>query len=197
MASQNASDPQAANGGGGGGGPPGGHGGGGPEEALKAMENVALSRYLLVTVGGICAVLLAWRIGTVVQNHVRTIVCLNNEKQRYFAIASPKLAFFKRNVLCAPIFRVRHNREIQLSSAVNVGTLPTRLELFLLLGYFATNVAFCVVHIPFAESFSPAARAFRDRTGNLAVINMVSQLPRQVLLTSRLLSGCRTNACRW
>ncbi|KAF3059220.1 Ferric/cupric reductase transmembrane component 2 [Daldinia childiae] len=71
------------------------------------------------------------------------------------------------------MFRKRHNREFQLSSAINVGTLPTRFQFLFLVGYFATNIAFCVIHIPFAESFADACKQLRNRSGTLAVANMI------------------------
>jgi hypothetical protein len=140
-------------------------------------ESAALSNYLLVTCAAISAALIAWRLSNVVVKYVRTITCLRNDTQRYFAMPSEKTAFFKRYILYSPIFRKRHNREFQLSSAITVGTLPTRLQLLFLVGYVVTNVAFCVIDIPFAASFSVAAAQLRNRTGSLAVVNMVCHLP--------------------
>jgi hypothetical protein len=138
-----------------------------------ALENRDLSQYLLITCASLAAALVIWRVSTRLLRHVRTVACLSNDTQRYFAIPSTKLSFLKKNVLYAPIFRKRHNREFQFSSAVNVGTLPTRLELFILVGYFAANIAFCVARIDFSGSFNLTAAEFRNRTGTLAVVNMV------------------------
>ncbi len=121
----------------------------------------------------VSAALIAWRLTTLLVKHVRTVVCLNNEKQRYVTMPSPKMSWFKRNVLYAPILGKRHNREFQISSAVNVGTLPTRLQLFFLHGYLATNVAFCVIAIDFSGTFTQTANTLRNRTGVLATVNMI------------------------
>jgi hypothetical protein len=137
------------------------------------VVNEMLSHYLLLVLGSISAALLVWRLGTVLVKYVRTVSCLNNETQRYFAKADGKLSFFKRNILYSPIFRKRHNREFQLSPAVNVGTLPTRMQLVFLAGYFATNIAFCVLTIDFSGSLSQVASLVRNRTGYLAVVNMI------------------------
>ena len=137
-------------------------------------ENEALSKYLLVTCASLSAALIIWRLVSVAVRHLRTMACLQSDTQRYFAVESSKLSLAKKHLLYAPIFRKRHNREFQLSSAITVGTLPTRFQLLFLVGYVATNVAFCVISIPFAGSFSAAASMVRQRTGSLAVVNMVS-----------------------
>ncbi|KAK4252392.1 ferric reductase like transmembrane component-domain-containing protein [Corynascus novoguineensis] len=132
-----------------------------------------LSHYLLLVLGCISFVLLSWRLTTLLVRYVRTVTCLYNDTQRYFAQSSDNYSWFKRNVQYAPILSKRHNREFQLSSAINVGTLPTRLQLVFLLGYFATNVAFCVMTIDFSGEFSDVAKLIRNRTGYLSVVNMI------------------------
>lgn len=138
-----------------------------------AVQNVLLSNYLFWTLACISAALIVWTVGTRFFRYVRHVTSLNNDTQRYHAIPSPQLSWLKRNVFYAPLFGKRHNREFQLSAATNVGTLPTRLQFVFLLGYFATNVAFCVIEIPFATSFTEAAALLRNRSGVLAVVNMV------------------------
>jgi hypothetical protein len=135
--------------------------------------NDMLSSYLLVVLGAISVALLTWRLTTLLVRHVRTVTCLHNDTHRYFAQSSEIYSWFKKNVQYAPIFRKRHNREFQLSSALNIGTLPTRMQLVFLLGYFATNVAFCVITIDFSGSLKSVATLVRNRTGYLAVANMV------------------------
>ncbi|KAM7193599.1 Ferric reductase like transmembrane component domain containing protein [Rhypophila sp. PSN 637] len=160
----------AQQGGGGGGGPPGGA----PTGSTEAdVVNEMLSKHLVVILGGISASLLIWRLSMVLIKYIRTVACLTNDTQRYFAAASTKISWFKKNVLYAPIFGKRHNREFQLSSAVNVGTLPTRFQLVFLLAYFAANVAFCVITIDYSLPYAQVARLVRNRTGVLSVINMI------------------------
>nr|XP_036577569.1 ferric-chelate reductase [Colletotrichum truncatum]KAF6784567.1 ferric-chelate reductase [Colletotrichum truncatum] len=159
----------------------GGGGGGGaaksPEEQQAAinaaLENKALANYLYYICACVSAAVIIWRVWAVIVKYVRTVACLNNDNQRYFAETDSKVSWLKRNILYAPIFSKRHNREIQMSSAVNVGTLPSRLQLLFLAGYLGTNIAFCVINIPFASSFSAAAGQLRNRTGTLAVVNMI------------------------
>lgn len=138
-----------------------------------AIINDMLSGYLLLVLGCISAALVIWRLSTGLSRYIRHVSCLTNDTQTYFARAGSKWSWFKKNVQYSPIFSKRHNREFQLSSAINVGTLPTRLQLVFLLGYFSTNVAFCVMGIDFSKPVGASATVFINRTGTLAVANMI------------------------
>ncbi|KAI0386183.1 ferric reductase NAD binding domain-containing protein [Hypomontagnella monticulosa] len=138
-----------------------------------AMENESLAHYLLVVCGAVSIALIIWRLSTALLRYIRTVTNLSNDTQRYFVRPSTKFSWIKKNLLYSPLFRKRHNREFQLSSAINVGTLPTRLQFLFLMGYFATNIAFCVIHIPFAASYQDACRQLRNRSGTLATVNMI------------------------
>ncbi|KAF2805070.1 uncharacterized protein BDZ99DRAFT_490707 [Mytilinidion resinicola] len=105
--------------------------------------------------------------------YVRTVASLSNDTQRYFAIPSLTFGRFKKHFLDAPLLRTRHHREFKLSSALNVGTLPSRLQMFFLTGYFATNIAFCVIRIDWSGPYKEIAGEFRNRTGVLSVMNMI------------------------
>ncbi|KAL2202002.1 hypothetical protein CC79DRAFT_1280680 [Sarocladium strictum] len=135
--------------------------------------NESLSTYLFIILGAVSVAVIIWKVTDVITKYTRTVACLGNDRQRYFAIPSPNLSLIKRHVLYAPVLSKRHNREIQLSSAVNVGTLPTRFQLLFLAAYLATNVAFCVIAIPFAGDYEAATTALRNRSGALATANMI------------------------
>lgn len=138
-----------------------------------AMENESLSRFLLIVCGGLSVLVIIWRVTHLIVQYVRTAVCLTNDTQRYFATPSSKSSWLKKNILYAPMFSKRHNREFQLSKAINVGTLPTRFQFFFLLAYFALNIAFCVINIPWVGSYVDAAKQIRNRSGTLATVNMI------------------------
>jgi hypothetical protein len=148
------------------------------QDAYVAAEdyNESLSTYLFIILGAVSVAVIAWKVTDVIVKYTRTVACLGNDRQRYFAVPSPNLSLIKRHVLYAPVLSKRHNREIQLSSAVNVGTLPTRFQLLFLTAYLATNVAFCVIAIPFAGDYTAATAALRSRSGALATANMVRSL---------------------
>lgn len=129
--------------------------------------------YLFIICGSLAVAMLIWRLCVGVGQYIRQLTCMNNEKQSYFTRPSENFAIFKKYLLYAPIFGRRHNREFQLSSAVNVGTLPTRLQALFLIGYLATNVAFCVVSINWDGAYAATLGELRNRTGILAVVNMI------------------------
>ncbi|TVY23636.1 Ferric reductase transmembrane component [Lachnellula hyalina] len=143
-------------------------------EAAKAKaHNQDFYNYIFIVLASLIAAFTLWRVGIESVKYVRTLTCLNNDTQKYFAVPSKSWASFKKHLLYAPVFSKRHNREIQLSSAMNVGTLPTRFQLIFLLSYFGTNVIFCVYSIDWALPAASAAKELRNRTGILAVVNMI------------------------
>ncbi|RWA11107.1 hypothetical protein EKO27_g4010 [Xylaria grammica] len=137
------------------------------------MENHSLANYLLYITAVGSALVIIWRLTMAITTYVRTVSSINNDTQRFFARPSYRFSWIKKHVLYAPLFRKRHNREFQISSAVNVGTLPSRFQFLFLLGYFVTNVAFTLVHIPFVESAADGLKQVRNRSGTLATVNMI------------------------
>jgi hypothetical protein len=135
--------------------------------------NQAFYNYLFIICASLVAVMAVWRVALESVKYVRTLTCLNNSTQRYFSKPSETFATFKEKLLYAPIFRKRHNREFQLSTAVNIGTLPTRLQLLFLISYLGTNITFCVASIHWDQDFATVSGQIRNRTGILAVVNMV------------------------
>lgn len=129
--------------------------------------------YILMALAGAVALYFAWAMSLRVHAHIRRLFGLLNEKQRYFARPDHRMAWFKRNVVDAPLFRVRHNREFQLSSAINMGTLPTRFQSLVLVGLLATNAALCLHGIPFSRGMDAFASPLLSRTGILSVVNTI------------------------
>lgn len=80
--------------------------------------------------------------------------------------------WLKEHFLYAPIWKVRHNREIQISSAISIGTLPSRGQMILLVVYGICNLAYCLA-IPYNTSIETTMAALRGRTGTLSALNMV------------------------
>lgn len=106
---------------------------------------------------------------------LRQISCLDDSKgtQRYWSRNSswwyPQL---KRHIIYAPLFNKRHNREFQISSAIGMGTLPSRAHVILLGAYCISNIVYCCM-LNFSEANYYAKLAeLRGRTGFLAVANM-------------------------
>lgn len=133
--------------------------------------NELFYNYIFIILGALVGAMTVYRILMESTKYVRKITSMNNETQKYFAYPNMTYAKFKKHFLYAPIGSKRHNREIQLTKAVNVGTLPTRFQLLFLTAYFATNVAFCAVTIEW--STANAAQELRNRSGILCMVNMV------------------------
>ncbi|TEY45966.1 hypothetical protein BOTCAL_0325g00090 [Botryotinia calthae] len=142
-------------------------------KAKASMFNHDFHDYIFIVLASLIGGMIVWRVVMESVKYIRTMASLNNETQRYFAIPSSGFAKFKKHVLYAPVFSKRHNREIQMGRAINVGTLPTRFQLAFLLAYFGTNIAFCVVSITWDQSYATVAQQLRNRTGILAVVNMI------------------------
>lgn len=139
----------------------------------RDKENDRVSSYLLWTWACVTAALVVHQLVTVLVRYIRTIACLNNGTQRYFAAPNVFYANFRRYLWDAPLYRLRHHREFALSSAVNIGTLPSRVQTLFLVGYLAMNVTLMVVGIEWNE---PARAMYVDlikRSGRLSVLNMI------------------------
>ncbi|OTA62837.1 putative FAD binding protein [Hypoxylon sp. EC38] len=79
----------------------------------------------------------------------------------------------KKYLIYAPLWRKRHNREIKLSSAVSIGTLPSRLHFVILSIYLISNIAYMFYEDWFQENKYALAAEIRGRSGTLSVVNMV------------------------
>ncbi|KAF2432090.1 hypothetical protein EJ08DRAFT_695889 [Tothia fuscella] len=105
--------------------------------------------------------------------YIRTVSCLNNNTQRYFARPTYWYGDIKRYFLDAPLFRTRHHREFKLSAAIDVGTLPSRLQTTFLVGYVAAAIAMTCVSIDWSKNRIHIEEQLLKRTGFMAVMNML------------------------
>jgi len=152
--------------------PRAGHGSA-PEDPTADIENINVQHYLGWIWVAFVSVFFVYQVVFHFVKYLRTLACLNNESQRYFATPHALFASFRKHFLDAPLFRTRHHREFKLSTAINVGTLPSRLQTFMLVGYFATNVGLSVWKIDWSRGFTACAGELRNRTGVMAVVNMI------------------------
>lgn len=163
----------------GGGGGGGGGAGAATSPAMKAEQNTQDSLLgmfamdLLIALAALVGALFVYRIVQSSMHHIRMLTCLKNDTQRYFTIPNETWAKIKKHIIYAPMFRVRHNKEFRLSSAINMGTLPTRFQGFLQMAILAMNVVFCVYQIPFNEQETAVLKFLRNRTGTIAVANLL------------------------
>ena len=148
-----------------------------PEQLASYGRNHSIVQYMGITWASIIAALLAYRWTIYLLQHVRQLANLNHGttsdgRQRYFSIPDATFAKVKRYLITAPLFRKRHNREFHLSAAMNVGTLPGRMQALFIAGYVAMNIAFCVITINWNDTTNFYDEG-RNRTGILATLNMI------------------------
>lgn len=118
--------------------------------------------------------LVAYRVAHLAKAQLRLVVSLHRDSdQRYWMQNTSQLwTTLKRHLIYAPLSRARHNREIQLSSAVTMGTLPGRLHTILLVLYVLSNLVYCLALHWSADAMAITAE-LRGRTGQLATLNLI------------------------
>ncbi|KAK3941929.1 putative FAD binding protein [Diplogelasinospora grovesii] len=79
----------------------------------------------------------------------------------------------KKHLIYAPLWNKRHNREMRISSVVNIGTLPSRFHSLLLLLYLASNVAYMFYLDWWNVNKYALCAELRGRSGTLGLVNMV------------------------
>lgn len=96
------------------------------------------------------------------------------DKQGYWRISQWSwMPGLKKHIIYAPLWRNRHNREFKLSTAVNVGTLPSRLHVILIIVYLGSNIAYMFALNWANENKFAFCAELRGRSGALALVNMV------------------------
>lgn len=140
---------------------------------LPLDDTLTYSLWIGVTL--VLLVVLCVRFGQMANAHLRHLMNLNSGaiQQSYWSKDKttiwPKI---KKQILYAPLWNKRHNREIQLSGAMSVGTLPSRLHTVLLSTYLITNIVYCLC-LDYSDPKAKVIAELRGRTGHLAIVNML------------------------
>lgn len=142
-------------------------------EVVTGEISDQLGKWSLIALGCTAAAFLIWQLAFRFSSHIRRIASFGDSKQRYFVRPHDTFAWFKEHIIYAPLFRNRHNREIQLSSAISMGTLPSRVHGLLTFGLVGMNVILCVIDLPYSQGGPMVAKAVISRTGTLATINLI------------------------
>jgi hypothetical protein len=119
--------------------------------------------------------ILAVRATQFIGSRVRLLAILNatEEQQLFWTYNNSFWSRIYKNLLIAPLMYGRHNKEMQLSTAVSVGTIPSRLHTLFLAFYFLSNLLYCCI-LDYHHQPRPALLAeARGRTAHLAVMNML------------------------
>ncbi|QVM08073.1 hypothetical protein D8B26_002771 [Coccidioides posadasii str. Silveira] len=131
---------------------------------------------LCVSIGGVAVLVLFARIAQLGHSYLRRVLSSVTppRQQRFWGIEESQIwPNIKKHILYAPLGRKRHNREFQLSTAVNVGTLPSRFHTILLTLYIGSQLAYCIILDYSVNKKAALVAEVRGRTGNLAVLNMI------------------------
>lgn len=79
----------------------------------------------------------------------------------------------KKHLLYAPLWKKRHHQNIQMLSAVSVGTLPSRLQTLIIALYVGSNTAYmCILDWNVPNRYALCAE-LRGRAGTLATANLL------------------------
>ena len=140
---------------------------------LDNLSTNALYGTILV----ICVLVLVVRLASRGNAHMRHLFSLSTsvDQQTYWT-QDPNAWWprIKTHLLYAPLWKKRHNREIQLSSAVNMGTIPGRLHNLILVMFLVSNIIYISL-LDYANSNTASLTAeLRGRSGHLATLNMIA-----------------------
>jgi len=124
----------------------------------------------LFAVGGLVAVLFAWRTVIRIRHRRRSRLALQMDDQRGLSRTNPINASLKKHILYAPLFRTRHSREFRFMR-LHMGSIPLRLEVILLLIYLSLNLIFVIVTVDWWEDYSKKLFQLKYAGGHLAVMN--------------------------
>lgn len=143
---------------------------------VDVPRDVLLSQIICGSLGIVAVTIFLSRMLETSNAYVRHVSCLSaNRRQQFFWSLEgyswwPRI---KKYFVHAPLLNKRHHREFQISTATNMGILPSRLQTILLVMYIASQFAYCTI-LDYAVNEKAALIAeLRGRSGTLAVLNMI------------------------
>ncbi|KAN0079501.1 Ferric reductase like transmembrane component domain containing protein [Elaphomyces granulatus] len=145
-------------------------------DGVNVPQDVLIVRLLCATIGLAAVVVFGGRIALISVSYLRHVTSLgaSQRQQMFWSIEGSTLwANIKKHLLYAPLGKKRHNREIQMSRAANMGTVPSRFHSTLLVIYIVSQIAYCSLLNYAVKNKAALAAELRGRAGNLAVLNMV------------------------
>ncbi|KAF4442420.1 ferric reductase [Fusarium acutatum] len=145
-------------------------------DGVNQPMNLLFKDALWWTLGIMALVVLSIRIIEILWMRLRQVSAMNvsGSKQAYWRISQWSwMPNVKKNLIYAPLWNKRHNREFKLSSAISMGTLPSRLHFIILFIYLGSNFAYMFVLNWHNENKLAFCAELRGRSGTLALVNMV------------------------
>ncbi|EXJ92598.1 hypothetical protein A1O3_01150 [Capronia epimyces CBS 606.96] len=135
-----------------------------------------LVRMLWLSILIAVSIVLILRMVQLFVSFIRNIYCMTAtpSQQKYYTIDRLWIwPWLKKHVVFAPLLKKRHNREFQMSSAVNYGTLPGRIHFLLLSLYAVSNLVYCLLLDWRAPEKGALLAELRGRSGILATVNLI------------------------
>ncbi|KAK4043806.1 ferric reductase like transmembrane component-domain-containing protein [Parachaetomium inaequale] len=145
-------------------------------DGVNQLNNMLFTDILWWSLGIVGLIMLLVRIVDLAWAKLRLVTAmpLPGDKQEFWKRTQwNKMPGLKRGLLYAPLWKKRHNREIRLSSAANMGTLPSRFHSLLLFGYLASNLAYMFILDWRNENKYALCAEIRGRSGTLSIVSMV------------------------
>ena len=138
--------------------------------------NMLFTDLLWWSLGILGVIILVIRIGELAWAKLRLVSAMSQpgDRQEFWRLTQwNKMPALKKALIYAPLWKKRHNREIRLSSAANMGTLPSRFHALILFGYLASNAAYMFILDWKNENKYALCAEIRGRSGTLSVVSMV------------------------
>jgi len=135
-----------------------------------------LLRGLWISIITVVLIVLVLRVWQLFSCHLRHIYCLsaNKQQQNYWSFDKTWVwPWLKRHLIYAPLGKKRHNAELQLSKAINYGSLPGRIHTLLLAAYLISNIVYCSVLDYRSQNKAALLAELRGRSGILATANLI------------------------
>jgi hypothetical protein len=143
---------------------------------VDQARNLLFKDMMWWTLGIMALVILAVRCIELVQARLRQMTTANvsGTRQGYWKFAQWSwMPGLKKHLIYAPLWNKRHTKELRLSSAVNVGTLPSRFQSLILGTYLISNIVYMFVLNWKNENRYAFCAELRGRSGTMALVNMI------------------------
>ncbi|KAJ5711232.1 hypothetical protein N7488_005388 [Penicillium malachiteum] len=138
--------------------------------------DVLIARIIYTSLILLALIIFCGRIAQISHAYLRQLTSTSSDRrqQTYWSQEqSTWWPWLKKYFLYAPLGRKRHNREVQLSSAISMGTLPSRFQTILITLYLTSQVVYCLFLDYGINEGQALVAELRGRSGTLAVFNMV------------------------
>lgn len=115
-------------------------------------------------------------VGMGTSRKIRTVMCINQDRQNYFRIPSWSGGAWKQYIFYAPLIgktKWKKSKTMARSHEEMYRMTPTRIQALSVVIYFAACITFSLVQIEWSKERREVLEDLRNRTGVLAIENML------------------------